>query len=153
MEQKQLEIFFSSANFDVEIGNNDITLEISSVKADKCLIQTWDTMFEYYLTKWLPLNQENYKTYCNLESIIDKYSMLEKLLTANILSFLKGINVFTNQQIICKITDIKDQYIIDYKDIKMTAFNIKFKTNVSLPNYIGLGKGVSLGNGIVKQVK
>jgi CRISPR/Cas system endoribonuclease Cas6 (RAMP superfamily) len=33
----------------------------------------------------------------------------------------------------------------------MMAFDILFKTNVSLPNYIGLGKGASTGFGMVVQ--
>jgi len=34
----------------------------------------------------------------------------------------------------------------------MLAFNIEFKTNVFLPNFIGLGKGVSIGFGTIKQI-
>jgi hypothetical protein len=33
----------------------------------------------------------------------------------------------------------------------MQAFNIKFTTNISLPDYIGLGKGSSSGFGVVKE--
>jgi hypothetical protein len=31
----------------------------------------------------------------------------------------------------------------------MQAFDVEFKTNVSLPDYIGLGKGASTGFGVV----
>ena len=32
----------------------------------------------------------------------------------------------------------------------MEGFDMKFKTNVQLPQYIGLGKGVSLGFGEIR---
>lgn len=35
----------------------------------------------------------------------------------------------------------------------MTSFNLLFKSNVSLPDNIGLGKGVSLGNGTIHMIK
>lgn len=33
------------------------------------------------------------------------------------------------------------------------GFDIRFKSNVSLPDYIGLGKGVSIGFGMIKDYK
>lgn len=34
----------------------------------------------------------------------------------------------------------------------MMGFDIRFKSNVSLPDYIGLGKGVSIGFGMIKRL-
>ena len=141
--------FFSNCNFDVNIGKRKTTLEIASVKAFQSIVQIWDDLLTYRINKWLPLNQENYLQYMNLESIVDKYAMLEKILVGNILSFAKGIGLHIDKQVICKITDIDDQYIINYKDVNMTAFNAKFKSNISIPNFAGLGKGVSLGFGTI----
>jgi hypothetical protein len=39
--------------------------------------------------------------------------------------------------------------MMKYKGISFAAFDVLFKTNVSLPNYTGLGKGVSHGFGTV----
>ena len=36
-----------------------------------------------------------------------------------------------------------------FKNVNMLGFDVVFSTNVSLPQYVGLGKGVSLGFGMI----
>lgn len=141
--------FFSSCNFDVVLGNRNMTLEVESVRAHKTLVQVWDSVFTNHLRKWLPLNQENYRKYEALDSIVERYAFLERLLTGNILSFAKSMGVYFDKQVECKITSADEPRIVNYKGVKMMSFDVEFKTNVSLPDYIGLGKGVSLGFGTV----
>lgn len=140
---------FSNAHFDILLGHKKVTLEIDSVKSIKFLIQTWEDSFAYSLHKWMPLNQENYQRYVQLESIADKYVMLENLLIANLLSFAKGIGLYFDKQVLCQLTQAKEPTITYYKGVKMLFFDVEFKSNVSIPDYIGLGKGVSQGHGIV----
>lgn len=144
--------FFSNCQFDIHLGSREIKLEVESVKAGQTTIQLWDTSFPYYINKWMPLNQENYKQYMEQESLADKYAMLEKILVGNILSFSKSMDIHFEKQVVCKITDISLPSVIEYKGVKMTAFNAEFKTNISLPSFIGLGKGVSLGFGTITRV-
>ena len=143
--------FFGSANFDVRIGDKSEHLSVASVNANQYLVQVWDNMFTYRIRKWLPFNKEHYDKFQQLESLAEKYELLESILTGNILSFGKGIGVTFDKQIVCKITEMLDQQLITYKGVKLMGFDMEFKSNVSLPNYIGLGKGVSLGNGTVVQ--
>ena len=126
-----------------------MTLEVESVRAHKTLVQVWDSVFTYHLRKWLPLNQENYRRYEALDSIVERYAFLERLLTGNILSFAKNMGVYLDKQVECKITSADEPRIVNYKGVKMMSFDVEFKSNVSLPDYIGLGKGVSLGFGMV----
>lgn len=144
--------FFSSCNFDIVLGNRSTTLQVESVKAQQHLVQLWEEAFPYHLRRWIPLNKENYVTYTHLESLAERYALLERLLTANILSFAKGIGVHFDGQVHCAITELSQPYLLDYKGVKMTSFDAEFKTNVSLPDYIGLGKGVSLGMGTVVRI-
>lgn len=141
--------FFSNSNFEVRIGQRDETLEVEEVNASQVLVQIWDSMFTYHIRKWLPLNKDNYEKYMALESVADKCLMLERLLVGNILSFAKGMGIHFEGEVECKITDIEEPVVRIYKGVKMMAFDAEFKTNVSLPDYIGLGKGVSLGMGTV----
>ncbi|MFW5721489.1 MAG: CRISPR-associated endonuclease Cas6 [Bacteroidota bacterium] len=46
-----------------------------------------------------------------------------------------------------------NEKVITYKDVKHQTFDVSFKTNIFLPEYIGLGKGVSIGFGTVKTRK
>jgi len=141
--------FFSSCNFDVALGERQVKLEVESVNAYQHLIQIWDSEFTYHIRRWLPLNKENYAAYCMEESLAGRYAMLERLLAANILSFAKGIGIHFEGQVVARITQMDEPRLQYYKGAKLMSFDAEFKTNVSLPDYIGLGKGVSLGMGTV----
>lgn len=146
--------FFSSGDFNFRLGERAVKMEVNFLKAHQYLVQIWDSMFVYRIYRWLPLNETNYQEYKKLDGIVEQCAFLEKKLIGNILSFAKGINLCLDKEIICKILQIEDPYVVSYKGTKMMTFNICFKTNISLPNYIGLGKGVSIGNGIVmREVK
>jgi len=140
---------FSECNFNFNFKGQEVEMEIESIKATQFLIQPWDTMFSYRIRKWLPLNQENYKEFIALEGIVEKSTFLEKILIGNILSFSKGINLFLEKEVLCKLLQFDEPKVIIYKGVKMMCFDAEFKSNVSLPDYIGLGKGVSLGMGMI----
>lgn len=116
-------------------------------------VQIWDKKFTYSIRKWLALNQNNYEKYNQLEGLADRTHFLEKILKANILSFAKGINVFFDEPVECKITKLGDKNITLYKNVKMTMMDAEFTSNVSIPNYSGLGKGVSIGYGTTVEIK
>lgn len=136
-------------DFMARIGNREEAMEVSHVRANQILIQTWNSSFTYYLRKWLPLNQENYDEYLKLEGIAERCSFLEKILIGNILSMGKGLNIHFDDEISCKITQLSDSRLMKLKNIKLMSFDLEFKSNVSLPDYFGLGKGSSLGFGMV----
>ncbi len=132
-----------------ELGNRSVEMEIDSVKANQFLLQSWDSNFSYYLRKWLPLNQENYVEYQKLDGIAEKCQFLERILIGNILSMGKGLGIHFDKEISAKITNIESTTTLRYKNIKLMGFDVEFKSNVSLPDYIGLGKGASTGFGMV----
>lgn len=144
-------LLLSKGDFECKLGNKEVALEIDGVKANQFIIQTWDSLFYYNLRKWLALNQVNYLEYCKLDSLSDKCLFLEKILIGNILSMGKGLNIDFDKEIICKITNINDSVTMSYKNVKMMTFDVEFKSNVSLPDYIGIGKGSSLGFGMVAE--
>lgn len=139
--------FFNNANFDLQIGERTLSLEVDHIDAKRTLVQVWDTEFLYTLRKWLPLSSENYRTYQSLEGIVEQCSFLQNVLIGNILSFCKGMGITIEKEIKCTITQILDSHTYTFKGVKMMGFDVEFKSNVSLPDYIGLGKGVSLGFG------
>lgn len=144
--------FFSSCCFDVRIGKRLVTLEVESMQANQPLVQVWQDMFDYRIRNWLPFNEENYEKYKAMEGLKDKAELLESILTGNLRSFAKGMGMDyeLRQKIECTITSLGDPYLVThYNGVEMTAFNADFKTNISLPNYIGVGKGVSIGRGTV----
>jgi hypothetical protein len=79
--------------------------------------------------------------------------MLERILIGNILSFAKGIEWKIDQPIKLNITHVALERLNKMKDIKVAVLDIRFNCNVALPDWIGLGKGVSKGFGIINQIR
>ena len=84
------------------------------------------------------------------EAVADRIALLERILTANVLSFAKGVGVFFDKEISCRILDLEEPVVTNYKGVKMMSFDIAFKSDVTIPDFVGLGKGVSIGFGMVK---
>lgn len=141
--------FFRECNFDIVVGSRNIHLQIEDIKATQTLVQQWNDSFTYHINRWMPLNQENYDKFKEEESLVNRDELLEHILTGNILSFAKGIGLFVEQPLNCKLTGLEQPYSATFKGNKVMCFDASFTTNISLPAYIGLGKGVSLGYGII----
>lgn len=146
--------FITAADFNYQIGNEAVEMRIESVDAsDNEITFIENTGFNYRLRNWLPLNSNNYIQYKNSESLLDRVSLLERVLVGNILAFLKGVGIHIEEQIKLYITDITGQHTVIYKGVKLIAFDIEFKTNIQLPQYIGIGKNASVGCGVLTVVK
>ena len=135
--------------FVLDIKNKGVEMKIESFHLDIVDIGISQNEESYRLANWLPLNSQNYQKYQATENLVDKISMLEKILVGNILSFLKGIGIQLDEQLKLHITDISNLHLMTYKNIKLMAFDIEFKTNIILPQNIGIGKSASLGFGIL----
>lgn len=144
---------FAAGLGNLSLGERTIEAHLESVKSIQYRVQVWDNFFSYRLNRWLALNSENYERYRTAEGLVERAQMLEKILVGNILSFAKGIGYDVDKEIRCSITKISDPYLLSNKQIKLTAFDIEFKTNISLPDYIGLGKNASIGFGVVTHIK
>lgn len=145
--------FFEGADFVLRIGQREQQFAIESMQANQWLLQTWNTPFTYTIRKWLPLNAHNYAAYSALCGIAERASFLEKVLTGNILSMCTGLGVHLDKQVECKITDIISEQTMPYKGIRLTAMDLRFQTNVYIPDYISIGKAASHGFGMLHQEK
>ena len=103
-----------------------------------------------FITPWLGLNTSNYSKYMNLKSWKDKKDLINKILVGNILSMSKGLGIIVNKRLYAKTHF--DTKPVQYKSVYMTSFNGEFKIHYDIPDYFGLGKGVSQGFGCVKQI-
>ncbi len=144
--------FLSSGVTRLQLGEREDDFKVADVKTNTCLVQVWDGEFEYHLRKWLPFNSENYQEYKSIEDLSGKVQFMEKILVGNILSFAKGVGVSLDSNVTCKIKSMDNQRLVRYKGVKMMSFDIVFKTNVTIPDFVGIGKGVSLGFGMVTRI-
>ena len=147
---EEIHEFLKLNNWHITIPQGEMKLSIDNLSANHFNIQVWDTMFHYKIFDWLGLNSENYLKYSGLESVVERTQFLERVLIGNLLSFAKGIGLSVEKKIELNIKEVSREKIIEYKNTKLQAFNLSFKTNFFIPNYIGLGKGASSGFGVVR---
>lgn len=136
-------------NSQLRLGEKVVDMRVQTIHIDQFQIDGNDKEYHYKLHNWLPLNSNNYKEYQGMDSMVNKIQLLERVLVGNILSLLKGIGVHVDFQIFLNITDITSQHIIYYKKVKLMAFDVEFKANITLPQYVGVGKNASVGFGIL----
>lgn len=103
-----------------------------------------------FLTPWLGLNQKNYPIYNNAQNWKDKKEILNRTLVGNLLSMSKGLGIIVNKRLYAK--SHFNEKIVEYKGVKMNAFTGEFKIHYDIPDYFGIGKGVSQGFGCVKRI-
>lgn len=110
-----------------------------------------DYMHYKFLTPWNALNQENYTRYKRLRYWSEKKEFLNSIITGNVLSMCKGLAIEIRGEIYvhCKV----DECIVRYKGIPVTGFLGEFDINFIIPDFFGLGKGVSEGFGVIKGIK
>lgn len=144
--------FFENRDWTIEISNRTLEMKIDKLNMNQFTLQVWDKTFEYNIRNWFGLNNDNYEKYNKLEGIAEKVMFLENLLKANILSLAKGIGWNIEKEIKLNITKQKEPKLMNFSKQKILCHNLNFKTNVFLPNYIGLGKGVSKGFGVIMAI-
>lgn len=139
--------FFSRQELSLQIGKRSIVCEVDEIVAKYHNITITEELIPYRIRKWVPFNSENYETYMKAKGIVEKYQILEKIMTGNILSMAKGLEMTIETPLCVKLEEIIDTYNVTFKGIKMMSFDLDFMANITIPDFLGLGKGVSHGFG------
>lgn len=125
---------------------------IESIRQKEFSLGVLDTPIKYHISRWLPLNQQNYAYWKQMEDDTEKIEKLNSVLVGNIISFAKGIGWHIDDRIVCSVDA---ESIISrqtrYKDQTLISFSLDFSTNLVLPMGLGLGKGVSSNFGVVSR--
>ena len=111
-----------------------------------------DEIFMYeFASPWIGLNQSNFKKYTDAGNN-NKDQMLKRIMTGNILSMAKYLDCWLSEDQKIRIDHKLKEIKVNLKGRSMTAFNGIFKTNFLIPDYLGIGKSVSRGFGMVRRV-
>jgi len=145
--------FFSNTDWKLRIGQRQEEVRVLEVKARQFNVGVWENWFDYHLLNWMPLNQDNYKRYQQAESYAEKMAILESILLGNLLTFCEGMGFRPNKEVKAVITHVKRDKIASYRGQIMQTFDLTFRSNLSVPDYAALGKGASVGFGLVRRKK
>ena len=146
----QIHKFFQQPSWRLRLGNRNYDFKVKNLSIDDVTMQVSDKSFNFIIHEWLPLSQKNNIKYKSLNSEIEQYEFLERILIGNIITFAKGIDWNIDKQIKLRIKDVSKVSSITMKEVKLKAFTLKFSCNILIPDDIGLGNNVSLGYGMVK---
>lgn len=144
--------FFAGCKLDCRWGQRCVRLAIDTVDLQRFPVAVGAEMQTYAIRRWFPLNSSNYARFKQQEGPAGRIQMLEKILTGNLLSFLKGVGLHVEQRIACRIQQTDDPRRHSYKGVEFLHFDAVFRTNLHLPDFIGIGKKASLNSGIVSRL-
>lgn len=139
-------------NFSFRVGNKKYDLEIEDVRLRYVNIQTWNENFRYNIHNYIALNSSKYSVYKNISGLAEKVSFLEAILKDHLSTFAEAMDAYMPVELKCKIENINSEKFIEYKGVFHLTFSMNIITNLYIPNYAGLGKGTSVGFGIVKKI-
>ncbi len=135
----------------------ELVLAGKRVRVWQCLIQraqepfgpTEQPVLYQFLTPWVALNKENYRSYKHLDSTDGRMELLGRVLVGNVLSAATGLGLTIASRLTSQV--VLDEAPVSLKGEAMTGFMGNFSVNFDLPDYLGLGKGAGRGFGTVRR--
>ena len=133
---------------ELDFGNITFTINDFEVETLKQQFALSGSVVKYsFLTSWAALNHVTGKKYRSIP-FKKKKSYLNKLLGINLIFLAKEMGVSIDKGIYTKV-EIPNLHPKSIDDNKWKSFKGDFKTNIILPNYIGLGNGITRGYGTI----
>lgn len=130
---------------EVKIGETTLKNFETKLEIKDEVMKVDDNLYIYrFLSPWLPINQKNKILYT--EGKLN----LNRVLTNNLLTNFKGLNIEADKKIMVKGRYIKKE--VSVKNTKMIGFLGEFTTNVKMPNLISIGKRRAVGFGVVEEM-
>ena len=132
----------------LDFGN--ITFRINDINIDENsdILSPSNQPIKYrFISPWVALNPGTKKRYKNLNNS-ERIKYLSKLLTHNILFLGKEMEITIDTKVYTWLT-LSSLFPKPVGEKNWGSFSGGFKTNFILPNYIGLGNGITRGFGTI----
>ncbi len=148
---EQIHQLFANSPWNINFKGETVKLQIKQLDLREYTLCLTDQPILYNIYNWLPFSQENYQLYKTKESLVEQIQFLEQMLTGHLLGFATRMEWQLERRFQLHITKILRSGSINDRDTTRLSFSVQFKTNLWLPNFIGLGKLSSKGYGVLKQ--
>ena len=135
-----------------EIRSGETTCVISgrdqAIRNEEFGISDKILTFEF-LTPWLALNQQNAKKFYDLKGKPERDAFMQKLLTGHLGTLAKSLDYDLPAPLYCesRVRFIRER--IHQENV--IVFLGTFRTNLTLPDYLGIGQSVSEGFGTIRR--
>lgn len=108
-------------------------------------------IYEYeFLTPWIALSQQNAKKFYDLKGKPARDAFMQKILNTHLTTLAKSLDAVPAEPITCMahVRFIRER--IDRENV--IVFKGTFRTNLRIPDYLGIGQLVSRGYGTIRAV-
>lgn len=110
------------------------------------------TFFHYrFASPWMALKEENFESF-KLMNHIECQQFLRHLLRENLKTISKGFDYQIPEIETVQVEGYFKPRNMNFKNVKMLCFTGDFTVNFAIPNYLGIGKQVARGYGMVERI-
>lgn len=127
----------------------ELSLAIERMQMEQYRIGIWKNLYPYKLRNWIPLRGETYKEYQRAQGLIAKSEILQRILRNQFVGLMYSFGIEPDQQIEVILDGFDPPQWVKLKDMRLMAFHVRFRCNLILPELIGIGKGSSIGYGVL----
>jgi hypothetical protein len=106
------------------------------------------SMYEF-LTPWLALNQQNAKKFYDLKGKPERDAFMQKILTGHLGTLAKSIDYDLPAPLSCESRVRFRRERIHRENVMV--FLGTFQTNLTIPDFLGIGQSVSAGFGTIRR--
>jgi hypothetical protein len=106
--------------------------------------------FEFQ-SSWLALNQQNAKKFYDLVGKTERDTFMHRILLGHLAMLAKSLDYIPPVPITCEAKVRFRRERIDRENLMV--FYGKFRTNLRIPDYLGIGQSVSQGYGTVRRIE
>jgi hypothetical protein len=136
---------------EISAGDNSCTIltRDAAVRTEEFGISGTTRMYEFQ-TPYLALNRQNKKKFYELKGKSERDAFMHRILAGNLATLAKSLDYNTSVPIIC---EEKIKFRIDRIEREnVIVFLGRFRTNLRIPDYFGIGQSVSQGYGTIKSI-
>ena len=132
----------------LDFGNITFQILDSEIEEHEDRFQPISKLIRYrFATPWVALNQTTGHRYRFLNNV-DRVNFLNKLLGQNIVFMAREMGMELEENIFTKVT-LSSLFPTPVDENNWGAFDGEFRANFLLPNYLGIGNGITRGYGTV----
>lgn len=146
-------LFFNQRDWSLRIGQELRTMRLKDLRLEEFRLGISEYPRRYHLHNWLALPSEHYAEYRQLPDEAARWAFLERKLANSILGLASGLGWHVEERIVTRLLACSAPKALPYKGIRLTAFTVDFEANVFLPFGLGIGKGASVGWGVLGPCK
>lgn len=140
---------FLRPDWTLDILGLPVRLRVDRLDLHTHKLRLTDRVQDYRLSNWQGLNRENRMRFHAARNAYEQKAMLERILTANMLAFAKGVGWQVEGRVLAEVPEPALLKTRQFKGVDIDVFDLELRTNMYLPEAVGLGKAVSIGYGVL----